>query len=76
MAQQTSGTGPCHRAAQCELKLSAHVHDVTHDGLAYTVKVNIADQRHIQLDQIRLKIRQQVKTGIACAAVEEAEICG
>lgn len=45
-------------------QLATHLNNAATDGPARLVMVDVSDQTHIELDQVRLKIRQKSQPGI------------
>ncbi len=43
--------------------------DAAYDRLLYHVLVDITDQRHVQLDDVRLELGQQIQPRIACTEI-------
>jgi len=49
--------------------LAAHDDDGAHDGLLHSVVVDVADQLHVDFDEVGLKIGKQAEAGIAGAEI-------
>src|SRR5690606_6415416 len=52
-----------------DIQHAAHAENALNDGLAYRIGVDAAHQRHVQFDDVRLELGQQVEPRIAGANV-------